>query len=109
MVEVNKVYNMDCLEGMKTLPDKSVDCIICDLPYGVLNKSNPNAQWDSIIPLDKLWEQYERIIKGLENKEYLYNAKKANSAILFIENFCKHHEGQHICQQDQYVRCWVVF
>lgn len=38
--------------------------------------------------------QYERIIKGLENKEYLYNAKKANSAILFIENFCKHHEGQ---------------
>ena len=54
---------MDCLIGMKDIPDKSVDCIICDLPYGVLNKNNPNAQWDFIIPLDKLWEQYERIIK----------------------------------------------
>jgi site-specific DNA-methyltransferase (adenine-specific) len=49
---------MDCLEGMKELKDKSVDMILCDLPYGItLN------EWDCIIPLDKLWEQFERIIK----------------------------------------------
>lgn len=53
----------DCLELMKEIPDESVNLILCDLPYGVLNKKNPNAQWDTIIPLDKLWEQYERIIK----------------------------------------------
>lgn len=48
----------DCLELMKDIPDGSVDAIICDLPYGVTA-----MQWDSIIPIDKLWKQYERIIK----------------------------------------------
>ncbi len=48
----------DCLEVMKQIPDKSIDAIICDLPYGTTN-----CKWDSIIPFDKLWEQYERIIK----------------------------------------------
>ncbi len=62
-IEKDKIYNMDCLEGMKRIPDGSVDAIICDLPYGVLNKGNENAKWDSIIPLQPLWEQYERIIK----------------------------------------------
>ena len=54
---------MDCLEGMKLIPDRSVDAIICDLPYGVLHKNNPNAQWDRMIPMEPLWEQYKRIIK----------------------------------------------
>ena len=53
----------DCLELMKTIPDKSVDMVLCDLPYGVLNKSNPSAKWDSIIPFEPLWEQYKRITK----------------------------------------------
>lgn len=48
---------------MQRIPDGSVDCIICDLPYEVLNKGNKHAQWDRLIPFDKLWEQYERIIK----------------------------------------------
>ena len=48
----------DCLELMKQLPDKSVDMILCDLPYGTTA-----CKWDTIIPFDKLWEQYERIIK----------------------------------------------
>ena len=43
---------------MKEIPDKSIDCIICDLPYGTTA-----CPWDSIIPFDKLWEQYKRIIK----------------------------------------------
>ena len=39
-MELNKIYNEDCLVGMKKIPDASVDCIICDLPYGVLNKKS---------------------------------------------------------------------
>ena len=57
-MELNKIYNMDCLEGMKSIPDKSIDMILCDLPYGTTRN-----KWDSIIPFDKLWEQYNRIIK----------------------------------------------
>lgn len=48
----------DCLELIKSIPDKSVDMILCDLPYGKLN-----CEWDKAIPLEPLWEQYERIIK----------------------------------------------
>ena len=48
----------DCLELMKDIPDKSIDAIIADLPYGVTR-----AKWDSILDLDLLWKQYERIIK----------------------------------------------
>lgn len=55
---MNKIYNEDCLEGMKRIPDKSVDMILCDLPYGTTRN-----KWDSIIPLEPLWLQYERIIK----------------------------------------------
>jgi site-specific DNA-methyltransferase (adenine-specific) len=58
MLEINKIYNMDCLEGMKLLPDKSIDMILCDLPYGTTA-----CKWDAIIPFDKLWSEYERIIK----------------------------------------------
>ena len=58
MIELDTIYNEDCLEGMKRIPDGSIDAIICDLPYG----TTKNA-WDSLIPLDKLWEQYKRIIK----------------------------------------------
>lgn len=49
---------MDCLEGMKNLPDNSIDLILCDLPYNMTRIS-----WDCLIPFDKLWEQYNRIIK----------------------------------------------
>jgi site-specific DNA-methyltransferase (adenine-specific) len=49
----------DCLELMKTIPDKSIDAIICDLPYGTTSN-----KWDSIINLDDLWAQYKRICKG---------------------------------------------
>lgn len=65
MVEIEncKLYQGDCLELMKSIEDKSIDMILCDLPYGVLNKTNKNAQWDNILPFDKLWQQYKRIIK----------------------------------------------
>lgn len=63
-IKPNNIYNIDCLEGMKAIPDGSVDAIICDLPYGVLNKNNKDAQWDNIIPFEPLWELYERVIKA---------------------------------------------
>lgn len=52
------LFNGDCLEIMKSLPDKSVDLILCDLPYG-----STKAQEDKPLPFAPLWEQYERIIK----------------------------------------------
>jgi len=58
-----KLYNGDCLELMKDITDKSIDMICCDLPYGILNRRNPLAKWDSVISFEKLWEQYKRIIK----------------------------------------------
>ena len=48
----------DCLEKMKDIPDKSIDMILCDLPYGTTA-----CKWDVIIPFEQLWEQYKRIIK----------------------------------------------
>ena len=58
-----KLIHGDCLIEMQNIQDKSIDAIICDLPYGVLNKGNSSAKWDSVIPFDKLWNIYERVIK----------------------------------------------
>ena len=63
MIDLNRIYNEDCLVGMQRIPDQSVDCIICDLPYEVWHKVIKHARWDRLIPFDKLWQQYERIIK----------------------------------------------
>jgi site-specific DNA-methyltransferase (adenine-specific) len=52
-----ELYNEDCLTKMKDIPSKSVDLILCDLPYGTTK-----CPWDIVIPFDKLWEQYERVI-----------------------------------------------
>lgn len=64
MIELNKIYNEDCLEGMKKIPDESVDCIVCDLPYGVLNKGNEKAKWDNVIPTELLFREYWRVAKN---------------------------------------------
>lgn len=56
------LYNGDCLEIMQSIKDSSIDLILCDLPYGCTSCS-----WDIIIPFDKLWEQYKRIIKPTGN------------------------------------------
>lgn len=58
MVSVIDLQQGDCLDLMKTLDDKSVDLILCDLPYGTTRN-----KWDSIIDLELLWEQYNRVIK----------------------------------------------
>ena len=58
MIEINKIYNMDCIEWMKLIPDWSIDCIITDPPYWTTA-----CKWDTIIPFDLMWEQLKRIIK----------------------------------------------
>ncbi len=57
-LDKNEIYNEDCLIGMQKIPDNSIDLILCDLPYNMTNIS-----WDCLIPFDKLWGQYKRIIK----------------------------------------------
>jgi len=60
MLEINQVYNEDCVgkNGMCLIEDKSIDMILCDLPYGTTRN-----KWDSIIPLELIWYEYKRIIK----------------------------------------------
>ena len=67
-----ELYLGDCLEQMNNIPDHSVDLILCDLPYGTTDRSgveskgsNRLLKWDTVIPLDLLWEQYRRILKPL--------------------------------------------
>lgn len=54
---INLIYD-DCLAAMQKMEDNSIDCILCDLPYGLTS-----MKWDSVIPLDELWKEYNRIIK----------------------------------------------
>ncbi len=54
-----KLLHGDCLELMKDIPDKSVDMVLCDLPYGTTA-----CKWDTVIPFKPLWEQYERIVRA---------------------------------------------
>jgi site-specific DNA-methyltransferase (adenine-specific) len=58
VVIIIKLLQGDCLELMKDIPDKSVDMVLCDLPYGTTA-----CKWDSAIPFEFLWEQYNRIVK----------------------------------------------
>ena len=69
----------DCLELMKDIPDKSIDMILCDLPYGTTA-----CKWDVIIPFDKLWEQYNRIIK--ENGAIVLFGQEPFSSFLRLSN-----------------------
>lgn len=57
-LQPNRIHNGDCLQLMKEILPKSVDMILCDLPYGTTQN-----KWDSVIPLDLLWAEYERVIK----------------------------------------------
>jgi len=69
----------DCLELMRDIPDKSVDMILCDLPYGTTA-----CKWDTIIPFDRLWEQYERIIK--DNGAIVLTATEPFASLLRTSN-----------------------
>ena len=79
MLEINKVYQGDCLELMKDVPSGSVDMILCDLPYGTTA-----CKWDTVIPFDKLWEQYERLIKA--NGAIVLTAAQPFTSALVMSN-----------------------
>ena len=66
-----KLLQGDCLELMNKIPDKSIDMILCDLPYGTTKN-----KWDSVLPFDKMWEQYDRIIKAFLKTLYVLGMLK---------------------------------
>lgn len=78
-MELNKIYNEDCLVGMSRIPDKSVDMILCDLPYGTTNN-----EWDIMIPFASLWKHYERIIK--DNGAIVLTATQPFTSLLITSN-----------------------
>ena len=86
MIELNRIYNEDCLEGMKRIADKSVDMILCDLPYGTTA-----CKWDTIIPFEPLWEQYKRVIK--ENGAIVLFGSQPFTSVMVSSNIkgYKHH------------------
>lgn len=77
------LYKGDCIEIMKNIESESVDLILCDLPYGTID-----CNWDSIIPFDKLWEQYNRIIKK-NGAIVLFSAQPFTTKLIFsnIKNY----------------------
>ncbi len=78
-MEINQLYHGDCLELMKDIDDKSIDMILCDLPYGTTA-----CKWDSIIPFEPLWEQYHRIIK--DNGAIVLTASQPFTSALVMSN-----------------------
>lgn len=84
MIEIDHIYNGDCLELMKEIPDGTVDMVCCDLPYGVLNRNSEGGSWDTIIPFEPLWREYERVTK--ENAAIVLFAQGMFTAELMISN-----------------------
>lgn len=74
-----KLYNEDCLVQMQKIPEKSIDCVICDLPYGTTKCS-----WDIIIPFEELWKSYNRICK--ENAAIILFGQEPFSSLLRTSN-----------------------
>ena len=112
----------DCLELMKDIPDGSIDMILCDLPYGTTKN-----KWDSTLPLDKLWAEYERIISyngaivlfaqtpfdkvlgaskiGLLKYEYIWNKKRPTG--FFNANYAPMKQHENILVFSKASACYV--
>lgn len=76
---INQVIQGDCLIEMPKIPDKSVDMILCDLPYGTTA-----CKWDTIIPFEPLWKEYKRIIK--DNGAIVLTASQPFTSALLMSN-----------------------
>jgi site-specific DNA-methyltransferase (adenine-specific)/modification methylase len=76
---INRVFEEDCLDLMNFLPESSVDMVLCDLPYGTTQN-----KWDSVIPLDQLWERYNRVVK--KNGAIILTSQGIFTAKLIISN-----------------------
>jgi site-specific DNA-methyltransferase (adenine-specific) len=79
MLTDNTTYLGDCLDLMSSIPDKSIDLILCDLPYGTTA-----CGWDSIIPFEPLWAQYKRIIR--DGRAIVLNASQPFTSALVMSN-----------------------
>jgi len=82
MLDINKVYKDNCLgeSGMCLIKDKSIDLILCDLPYEVTSRN----KWDKRLPFEQLWPQYERIIK--DNGVMVFTARQPFTTDLIMSN-----------------------
>src|ERR1035437_8027226 len=78
-MELNTIIQGDCLEVMKDIPDKSIDMILADLPYGTTA-----CKWDTIIPFEPLWKEYKRIIK--DNGAIVLTASQPFTSALVMSN-----------------------
>lgn len=79
MLEKNKIYLGDCLESMKNINDKSIDMVLCDLPYEI-----SFCKWDKMIDINLLWQQYNRIVK--ENGAILLFGQQPFTSKLIMSN-----------------------
>ena len=76
---LDKIFLKDCLDGLPSIPEQSIDMILCDLPYGTTA-----CKWDTVLPLDKLWEQYSRVIK--DNGAVVLTAVQPFTSQLIMSN-----------------------
>ena len=79
MLQINSVNNGNCLELMSDIDDKSIDMILCDLPYGTTA-----CKWDTVIPFEPLWAHYKRIIK--DNGAIVLTASQPFTSALVMSN-----------------------
>lgn len=102
-----ELYNGDCLELMKDIPSKSIDMILCDLPYGTTA-----CKWDNIIPFEPLWEQYNRVIKDngvvvlfgsqpFTSKLIMSNIKNYRESIVWLKNKA----GSGLQAKQKHIKC----
>ena len=78
-MNLNKIILGECLEEMRKIDDESIDMILCDLPYGTTQ-----CKWDTIIPFNELWKEYNRIIKS--NGAIVLTATQPFTSTLVMSN-----------------------
>lgn len=98
MKKDSKLIHGDCLEKMKSIPDKSIDCVLTDPPYGTTQ-----CRWDNVIPFDPMWEQLKRITKDngaicLFGSEPFSSALRMSNINMFKYDWIwkKHHKTGHL-------------
>lgn len=85
---IDTILEGDCLELMPTIPDKSIDMILCDLPYGTTA-----CKWDQVIPFEPLWKEYKRLIK--DHGAIVLTASQPFTSLLITSNI------------DWFKYCWI--
>jgi site-specific DNA-methyltransferase (adenine-specific) len=79
MFELNKIYNEDCIDTMKRIPEGSIDCMLTDIPYGVTM-----CEWDKLPNLQLIWDEWNRIVKP--NGAFIFTCKQPMTTDLINSN-----------------------